>query len=193
MRRLLCCLLAVAGLFGACSGGDDDAGTDGEDASTDDEVAARFCDVYLDYLADSSPANLDAAVDAADDDEVRALAETIDDSASSIDRVLAATADLDELARQRCQPEWTAGAQGAGSTAAAAQAFGDAIGAGDRFGARNVASANAIAALEPWDDSGDVEVTVVDVGEREFGLVVDDGLVQCQVETGVVVTCTTAG
>lgn len=207
MRRILAALLAAACLLGACSddaagdGTGDDAGgaeTDGSD-SVDGATPGvpHFCDAYLDYLADSTAANLTVVEQAADDPRVSEYAEVIE-SEPDITNLLAATLDLDDLARSRCQPEWTAGAQGAGDTGAAAQAFFDAVVAGDRQGAHNVASANAIAVLEPWDPvEADPEVgspSLADVGGESFSLVLGVAdVVQCEVEAGVVVACQQAG
>ncbi len=191
---LVVCL--VVGVLAGCSG-DDSAtptGDDADRASADDgSPPARFCDVYLDYLADSTPANLTAVVAASDDPQVEEYADTIA-ADPDIDALIAATLDLDDLARLDCQPEWTAGAQGAGNTGAAAQAFFDAVVAGDRIGARNIASANAIAVFEPWapvepDDAAGTPA-LADVGGQSFSLALGPASVaQCEVETGVVVAC----
>ena len=196
MRRTLTALLLVALALGGC--GDDDAASDGAggdtiDADGGDAADPRFCDVYLAYLADSTGENLAALERAAGDDRVSEYTAVIE-SPPDIDRLLAATLDLDDLARSRCQSEWTAGAQGAGNTPAAAQAFLDAVVAGDRDGARNVASANAIAVFEPWEPvAADPEVgspAVTDVGGQSFSLVLGaTSVAQCEVETGVVVAC----
>jgi len=206
VRRILAALLAATCLLGACS--DDDAGdgtagaaggaeTDGSDSVGATPGTPHFCDAYLDYLADSTAANLTVVEQAADDPQVSEYAEVIM-SEPDITDLLAATLDLDDLARSRCQPEWTAGAQGAGDTGAAAQAFFDAVVAGDRQGAHNVASANAIAALEPWEPvEADPEVgspSLADVGGESFSLVLGVAdVVQCEVEAGVVVACQQAG
>ena len=191
-------------VFGACS--DDDAAddtapttpttaaVDGDAGGDPDEDGApRFCDVFLTWLGDSSPEHLDAVVAASDDATVADLATVIAEDPNTA-RVLGATEDLDALARTQCQPEWTAGAQGAGSTAAAAQAFFDALVAGDRIGARNVASANAIAAFEPWApidvDAATGTPALGEVTETGFTLALDaETLARCDVEIGVVVTC----
>lgn len=196
MKRALCALVVVAALVvGACSDDDGDGAPDdtAEDGSDRDPAAPRFCDVYLEYLGDSSAENLTAVDEAAADDEVAELARIIGSDAE-IGRVLSAVEDLDGIARTRCQVEWTAGAQGAGSTAAAASAFFDALVAGDPIGARNVASANAIAVFEPWAPvEPDPEVgspAVGEVGEQSFSLVLGStSIAVCQVETGVVVAC----
>ena len=199
MRRSLR-LLVVAFLLSAapaCSdGGGGGSSADpqpAEDRTERDDAGPRFCDVYLEYLADSTPQNLQRVDEAADDPQVAEYASLIASDAD-LDTVLAATLDLDELARGRCQPEWTAGAQGAGSTAAAAQAFLDALVAGDPSGALNVASSNAIAVFEPWEPlTPDPEAgtpTIADVGGQSFSLVLGPASVaQCEVETGVVVAC----
>lgn len=202
MRRILSALLVAVSVLGACSDDDtDDASGTTEPAPDGSDTAApgtpHFCDAYLDYLADSTAANLTVVEEAADDPQVGEYAEVIR-SEPSIDRLLAATLDLDDLARSRCQPEWTAGAQGAGDTGAAAQAFFDAVVAGDRMGAHNVASANAIAVLEPWEPvEADPEVgspALADVGGQSFSLVLGVAdVVQCEVEAGVVVACQRAG
>ena len=202
MRRILTIVAAVA-LFVAGCGDDDNPSADvagpSEESTSEASGAGgpRFCDAYLDYLADSTPENLRAVEEAADDPQVREYAETIR-SSPGVTALLAATLDLDDLARSRCQPEWTAGAQGAGDTAAAAQAFFDALVAGDRAGARNVASANAIATFVPWEPlEPDPEVgapALVDVGGQSFSIVLGAAsLVQCEVETGVVVACQMTG
>ena len=177
-----------------CSG--DDGGSAAATSSSTggtESGGRRFCDVYLDYLADSSPANLRAVDQAADDPQVSEYASVIE-SEPQIDELLAATLDLDDLARSRCQSEWTAGAQGAGNTGAAAQALLDALVAGDRAGARNVASANAIAVFEPWEpltpdpDSG--TPALGEVGGQTFSIVLGPARVaECEVETGVIVSC----
>lgn len=201
VRTLIVAVAAALSFLGACSSDDDDAAP-GDETTEETAVGApsgsmppRFCDVYLDYLAESTPENLAAVVAATDDDQVAAYAEVIGSDAG-ITEVLAATLDLDELARLECQPEWTGGVQGAGSTEAAAQAFYDAVVAGDRVGAANVASANAIAVFEPWRPvpaAGDTPA-LVEVGELTFTIVLDaDSLAHCQVEVGVVVSCQVEG
>lgn len=199
MRRLVPVLVVVLSLLAACSGDDRDAADgpgDRDAADSGDEPGApdaRFCDAYLGYLSDSTDENLETVVASSDDPQVAEYAEVIT-SAVAIDRLLAATLDLDDLARERCQPEWTAGAQGAGNTAAAAQAFFDALIAGDELGARNVASANAIAVFEPWEpiepDPSIGSPALADVGGQSFSVVLGPAVVaQCEVETGVVVAC----
>lgn len=203
IRLLTVVVAALLSIVGACSSDDDDDADPVEDETTEDtavgapsgSIPPRFCDVYLDYLAESTPENLAAVVAATDDDQVAAYAEVIGSDAG-ITEVLAATLDLDELARLDCQPEWTGGVQGAGSTEAAAQAFYDAVVAGDRVGAANVASANAIAVFEPWQPvpaAGETPA-LVEVGELTFTIVLDDAsLAHCQVEVGVVVSCQVEG
>jgi hypothetical protein len=195
VRRPLSLLLAVTVVLAGCSDDDADAAPAAGTADVVDGAAAdpRFCDVYLDYLAESTPENLGAVEEAADDPLVAEYADVIGSDAD-FDVVLAATLDLDDLARERCQPEWTAGAQGAGETPAAAQAFFDAVVAGDRTGARNVASANAIAVFDPWEpiepDEQAGTPALADVGGQSFSLVLGPATVaQCEVETGVVVAC----
>lgn len=192
MRRhllALVCALAVAGV--SCSGGDDDAAT--TTTAPGSGSAARFCDVYLDYLSESTSANLTAVEDAAGDDQVTQYVEVMESDADIV-AIVAATVDLDDLARARCQSEWTAGAQGAGNTGAAAQAFFDALVAGDPIGARNVASANAIAVFEPWEpvpaDPVAGTPAIGDVDGQSFTVALNPAsLAECQVETGVVVAC----
>lgn len=197
MSRLLPLLLvAVVVVAGAaCSGDDDSDVASPDDASGDDGTSPgpRFCDVYLEYLSDSTDQYLDRVDEAADDEEVSAYIDIMQSDAE-ITAVVAATLDLDDVARSRCQTEWTAGTQGAGNTAAAAQAFFDALVAGDRVGARNVASANAIAIFEPWEplpenpDSG--TPAIGDIDDRAFSIALDPAtLAECQVEVGVVVAC----
>jgi hypothetical protein len=193
-------LLAVVALglaLVACSddeeGGSSADGGRAEPSAERDAPAPRFCDVYLDYLADSTPENLARVDEAADDAQVSEYASLIGSDAN-LETVLAATLDLDELAREQCQPEWTSGAQGAGNTGAAAQAFLDALIAGDPSGALNIASRNAIAVFEPWEPiTPDLEAgtpTIADVGGQSFSLVLGPASVaQCEVETGVVVAC----
>jgi hypothetical protein len=195
LRPLAAAVLLVAAT--ACSDRSGDGSSaeaeSEEDRTEREDPGPRFCDVYLDYLADSTPENLTRVDEAADDTQVSEYASLIASDAD-LDTVLAATLDLDELARGRCQPEWTAGAQGAGSTAAAAQAFLDALVAGDPSGALNVASSNAIAVFEPWEpltpDADAGTPTIADVGGQSFSLVLGPASVaQCEVETGVVVAC----
>ena len=205
MRRMLPLLAVLAVLVGSAAAcGDDTSSADGGDAAGGDEgrderrvPAPRFCDTYLDYLADSTPENLEAVVTAADDDQVAEYAEVIGSDAD-LDRVLAATLDLDDRAREQCQPEWTSGTQGAGDTASAAQAFFDALVAGDRPGAQNVAAQNAIAVFDPWEpvaadpDAG--TPALADVGGQSFSVVLGpETVAQCEVETGVVVACQKTG
>lgn len=206
MRRMLPLLAVVALVVGSAAAcGDDDSSSagNGDAAGGDDErderrvPAPRFCDTYLDYLADSTPENLEAVVTAADDDQVAEYADVIGSDAD-LDRVLGATLDLDDLAREQCQPEWTSGTQGAGDTASAAQAFFDALVAGDRPGAQNVAAQNAIAVFDPWEpvaadpDAG--TPALADVGGQSFSVVLGpETVAQCEVETGVVVACQKTG
>ena len=195
--RLLVLVVLLPTLVAACSDGDD-GGSAGEATGSDGSgeraaPAPRFCDVYLDYLADSTPENLRRVDEAADDAQVSEYV-TLIGSEANLETVLAATLDLDDLAREQCQPEWTAGAQGAGNTPAAAQALLDALVAGDPIGARNVASRNAIAVFEPWEpltpDPAAGTPTIADVGGQSFSLVLGPASVaQCEVETGVVVAC----
>ena len=190
---LMIVLIVLAGFGAAGCSGDDDGGGSTTSSAESDASGPRFCDVYLDYLATSTPENLAAVDDAADDADVTRLVDILD-SSEDLTEVLAATLDLDELARERCQSEWTAGAQGAGNTPSAAQAFLDALVAGDPLGARNVASANAIAVFEPWEprpvDRESGTPTVVDIDDRSFSIALDTAtLAECQVETGVVVAC----
>lgn len=202
MRRIVTLLLAGLALVAlGCSSDDDGAaagdGTEEDAGDGERRDQPRFCDVYLDYLGDSTPANLEAVVDASDDPQVREYADAIGSDAD-LDVVLAATLDLDDLAREQCQPEWIAGAQGAGDTASAAQAFFDAVVAGDPIGARNVASSNAIAVFEPWEPvEADPETgtpALADVGGQSFSVVLGpESAAQCEVETGVVVACQRTG
>lgn len=194
MRNTLLLVVLAAFVLGAGCSDDDDTSEAGSDDSERPAPAVRFCDAYLDYLAEPTPAHLDVVAESAGSEEVEELAEIIRDD-DRTGRVLAADADLEGLARTRCQPEWIAGAQGAGSTPAAAQAFHDAVVAGDRFGARNVASANAIAVFEPWDeieadeDAGTPAFRLLD--DQTFVLVLGpERFAECQVETGVVIACT---
>lgn len=203
MRRLLPLLLVavlvVAGT--ACAGDDegdaaspDDPSADDGDGTTDGTPSGpRLCDAYLEYLSDSTDENLDAVAGAADDEEVSAYVDIMQSDAD-ITAVVAATRDLDEIARSRCQTEWTAGTQGAGNTGAAAQAFLDALVAGDRAGARNVASANAIAIFEPWEprpENAELGTPAIgDIDDRAFSIALDPAtLAECRVEVGVVVAC----
>lgn len=195
MRRSLSALVLVGALVAAsaCSGDDDDEGVSSTTIESDGEAAARFCDVYLDYLSDSTSENLTAVVEASDDPQVDEYVRIMESDADII-AVVAATVDLDDLARSRCQPEWIAGAQGAGNTGAAAQAFFDALVAGDPIGARNVASANAIAVFEPWEPlSADPEAgtpAIGDIDGQSFTIATAPAvLAECQVEAGVVVAC----
>lgn len=194
MRRTATIALLVALVLAGC--GDDDDTAAGNGGSADDDTP-RFCDTYLDYLADSTGPNLRVLDEAADDPEIGQYVEVIE-SDPSVDALLAATLDLDDAARSRCQSEWTASAQGAGNTPAAAQAFLEALVAGDRLGARNVASANAIAVFEPWEPiEADPEIgtpVLADVGGQSFSMVLGESSVaQCEVETGVVVACQRSG
>lgn len=182
----------LLGLGAACS---DDDSADGPVTTVAEQRAAgeRFCDVYLDYLSDSTSQNLTSVEQAASDEQVGEYVRIMESDADIV-AVIAATVDLDDLARSTCQSEWTAGAQGAGNTEAAAQAFFDALVAGDPIGARNVASANAIAVFEPWAPiAADPEAGVPaigDAGGQSFTVALDAStLAECQVETGVVVAC----
>jgi hypothetical protein len=199
MSRLLALVLvALLALGAACSGDDDvddatEASSSSDGGGDADRPDVRFCDAYLGYLGDPSDENLDVVVESADDEEVGAYADIMRSDAD-ITAVVAATLDLEDLARSECQAEWTAGAQGAGNAPAAAQAFLDALLARDPIGARNVASANAIAVFEPWEqlvidpDAG--FPAIGDVDDRAFTIILDAGAIaECQVETGVVVAC----
>ncbi len=198
-RRLVAPLLALSLVVAGC-GDDDDAegaagGTD-EPTEERDERGPRFCDAYLEYLAEPSSEHLAVVVDAGDPD-VDALAAIIAED-DRTGRVLAADDDLRTLARDRCQAEWVGAAQGGGDTSGAAQAFFDALVAGDPIGARNVAAANAIAVFEPWAPiEADVDggtPALVDIGDRSFSMALDAATIaECQVEAGVVLACTVAG
>ena len=161
MRRalVLVCALAVACL--SCSGDDDDAASTTTDPGA--EPAARFCDVYLDYLSESTSANLTAVEEASGDDQVGEYVDVMESEADIV-AIVAATVDLDALV------------------------------AGDPIGARNVASANAIAVFEPWEpiptapDAG--TPAIGDIDGQSFTIALDPAsLAECQVETGVVVAC----
>jgi hypothetical protein len=199
LRSLPPVLLAGALLLGCTGDDDDDAAPTGEEAAEDVRASTpspRFCDVFLDYLAEPSGENLDAVTAAADDPRVDELAGIITED-DRTGRVLAADSDLQAVARERCQAEWIGAAQGGGDTAGAAQALLDALAAGDRLGAANVASANAIAAFEPWEpiepDPVTGTPTLLTVGERTFTMALDaDRIAECQVEAGVVISCTVA-
>lgn len=199
MRRLLCLAVAAGLVLAGCSD-DDDAGPAGEQRTEEGgdtrSAGPRFCDAFLDYLAEPSSEQLDVVAAAADDDAVDELAAIIRDD-DRTGRLLAADDDLQALARDRCQAEWTGAAQGGGDTSGAAQAFLDALVAGDAMGARNVASANAIARFEPWEpvtaDPSAGTPALLTVGERTFTMALDAGrIAECQVEAGVVIACTVA-
>lgn len=199
-RRLaLALLLAVSLVAAGCSDDDGGEAAPGDTAAeTEDrsERGPRFCDAYLEYLAEPTPEHLDTVVEAAGDPEVEELAAIISED-DRTGRVLAADSDLQVIARDRCQAEWVGAAQGGGDTAGAAQAFFDALVAGDPMGARNVASANAIAVFEPWApieaDAAAGTPTLLELGDRSFSLALDPATIaECQVEFGVVIACTVA-
>jgi hypothetical protein len=192
-------LLALVLLTG-CSDDGEDGDAAGEAARTEpderSERGPRFCDAYLGYLAEPTDDNLAAVVQAADDGTVDELAAIVADDPQT-GRVLAADDDLRTIARDRCQAEWVGAAQGGGDTSGAAQAFLDALAAGDPIGARNVAAANAIAVFEPWEpiapDAAAGTPSLIDIGERSFSMALDAGTIaECQVEAGVVLACTVA-
>lgn len=194
---MLVVLVAALPGCGDDGGGGADAGRPGQGSargSTDEaSPGPRFCDAYLDYLGESTPERLATVDRATDDPQVSGYAAVITSDAD-LDRVLAATLDLDDLAREQCQPEWTAGTQGAGDTDSAAQALFDAVVAGDRAGAQNVAATNAIAVFEPWApvvaDEAAGTPALAEVGGQSFTIVLGPAdLAQCEVETGVVVAC----
>lgn len=204
LRSLLTALLAGAVLPGAvllgCS--DDDqaapeaADGDAAQAEAPEDRPARFCDVFLEYLAEPTDENLRAVTATAGDPQVAELAQIIAED-DRTGRVIAADSDLQALARERCQAEWVGAAPGGGDTAGAAQAFLDALVAGDRIGARNVASANAIARFEPWapiaPDTAAGTPALLTVGDRAFTMALDrQRIAECQVEAGVVIACTVA-
>lgn len=200
--RALAVLALAAFVLAGCSDDDDDDSGDGgaaEDASETEERAdrgPRFCDAYLEYLAEPTDLHLQDLTATASDQRVNELAQIISDD-DQTGRVLAADADLRTIARERCQAEWVGAAQGGGDTAGAAQAFLDALTAGDPIGARNVASANAIAVFEPWApiaaDEAAGTPALLEVDERGFSLALDAGTIaECQVEAGVVIACTVA-
>ena len=192
-------MLTGAVLAGACSGddsGDDEAAEETTETEERSERGPRFCDAYLDYLAEPSGEHLATVVDAADDPAVEELGAIIGED-DQTGRVLAADADLQTIARDQCQAEWVGAAQGGGDTSGAAQAFLDALVAGDPIGARNVASANAIAIFEPWTPiEGDAAAgtpSLLEIGDRSFSLALDAATIaECQVEAGVVIACTVA-
>lgn len=199
VRRLLCLAVAAGLVLAGCNDDDDGSAAEqsSEDADRDERSSGpRFCDAFLDYLAEPSSEHLDVVSEAADDPRVDELAAIIRDD-DRTGRVLAADDDLQALARDRCQPEWIGAAQGGGDTSGAAQAFLDALVAGDPLGARNVASSNAIARFEPWEplaaDPTAGTPALLTVGERTFTMALDAGrIAECQVEAGVVIACTVA-
>jgi hypothetical protein len=199
LTRALAVLVLAGAVLAGCS--DDDSGDrDAAEGTTEPAERAdrgpRFCDAYLEYLAEPSGEHLATVVEAADDPQVDELgAIIVEDDRTG--RVLAADADLRTIARDRCQAEWVGAAQGGGDTAGAAQAFLDALTAGDPIGARNVASANAIAVFEPWDpiaaDEAAGTPSLLELDERAFSLALDAATIaECQVEAGVVIACTVA-
>lgn len=188
----------VAVLLAGCSGDDDpgDAASDESGSEERTERGPRFCDAYLGYLAEPTDEHLATVAEAAGDPEVEGLAAIVADDPQT-GRVLAADEDLRTIARDRCQAEWVGAAQGGGDTSGAAQAFLDALVAGDPIGARNVAAANAIAVFEPWEpiapDAAAGTPALLEIGDRSFSLALDAGTIaQCQVEAGVVLACTVA-
>lgn len=199
LTRVLAVLALAGAVLAGCSD-DDDGGDDAAEGATETEARAdrgpRFCDAYLDYLAEPSGEHLATVVEAADDPQVAELgAIIVEDDRTG--RLLAADEDLRTIARDRCQAEWVGAAQGGGDTAGAAQAFLDALTAGDPIGARNVASANAIAVFEPWDpiaaDGAAGTPSILEIDDRGFSLALDAATIaECQVETGVVLACTVA-
>lgn len=200
-RRLALALLLIGSLVVAACSDDDGADEAAPDDATEQaeertDRGPRFCDAYLEYLAEPSSDHLTTVVEAADDPEVDQLA-TILGEDDRTGRVLAADSDLQAIARDRCQAEWVGAAQGGGDTAGAAQAFFDALVAGDPVGARNVASANAIAVFEPWApieaDAAAGTPTLLDTDDRSFSMALDPATIaECQVEFGVVIACTVA-
>lgn len=197
---LLAAALAAVALAAACSGDDAEPVAEGDVTEGDEEGAAtteaplRFCDVYLDYLAEPTDELLEQIAEAADDPEVDELTRIIAED-DRTGRVLAADDDLERVARDRCQAEWVGAAQGGGDTPGAAQAFYDALVAGDPIGARNVASANAIARFEPWSPiEADPEAgtpTLLTIDDRSFTMALAPATIaECQVEAGVVIACT---
>jgi hypothetical protein len=197
--RLLATLVLTGALLAAgCSDDDGDEASTEEAAETDErtERGPRFCDAYLDYLAEPNDEHLATVVEAADDPEVEELATIIGED-DRTGRVLAADSDLQTIARDQCQAEWVGAAQGGGDTSGAAQAFLDAVVAGDPIGARNVAAANAIAVFEPWApieaDAAAGTPSLLEIDDRSFSMALDAGtIVECQVEAGVVLACTVA-
>lgn len=198
LRRLAALALAAVVVTG-CSDGDggDEAATEQErDAEERTERRRRFCDAYLDYLAEPSSEHLATVAEAADDSQVAELVSIIGED-DRTGRVLAADEDLRTVARDRCQAEWVGTAQGGGDTSGAAQAFLDALVAGDPIGARNLAAANAIAVFEPWEpiaaDPAAGTPSLLEVGDRSFSLALDAATIaECQVEAAVVLACTVA-
>lgn len=191
-------LVAAIAIPGCGDGGGGDEATDStqQEAQERSDRGPRFCDAYLEYLAEPSGEHLATVVAAAVDPEVEELAAIIGED-DRTGRVLAADDDLRALARDRCHAEWVGAAQGGGDTAGAAQAFLDALVAGDAIGARNVASANAIAVFEPWApvaaDPASGTPAILDIGDRSFSLALDPGTIaECQTEAGVVIACTVA-
>lgn len=191
-------MLTGALLAAGCSDDDgDEAATEGTTETEErSERGPRFCDAYLDYLAEPSGQHLATVVEAAEDPEVDELA-TIITRDDRTGRVLAADSDLQSIARDECQAEWVGAAQGGGDTAGAAQAFLDAVVAGDLIGARNVASANAIAVFEPGTpieaDPAAGTPSLLEIGDRSFSMALDAATIaECQVEAGVVIACTVA-
>ncbi|MFP5578617.1 MAG: hypothetical protein ACLGIZ_10325 [Acidimicrobiia bacterium] len=193
--RLATPVLALV-LLAGCSDDDDTAGEARTEADERSERGPRFCDAYLDYLAEPTDDHLATVVEAAGDPEVEDLAAIVTDDPQT-GRVLAADEDLRTIARDRCQAEWVGAAQGGGDTSGVAQAFLDALSAGDPIGARNVAAANAIAVFEPWEpivpDAAAGTPSLIDIGDRSFSMALDAGTIaECQVEAGVVLACTVA-
>lgn len=198
-RRVAALVLAAA--LGAAGCSDDEEPTAAPDDAAEEteertERGPRFCDAYLEYLAEPSAEHLATVVASAEDPDVEELGVIIGED-DRTGRVLAADEDLRSIARDRCQAEWVGAAQGGGDTSGAAQAFFDALVAGDPIGARNVAAANAIAVFEPWApieaDAAAGTPSLLEIDEQSFSMALTaDTIAECQVETGVVLACTVA-
>jgi hypothetical protein len=176
---LVASALLAGGLLAAC---DDAADGDGSAREASATTEPRWCDAYLQHLAEPDAESLAAVRATADDPRAGEATE----------------AELDALARERCQAEWMGAAMGGGDTAGAAQAFFDALVAGDAFGAGNVAAANAIARFEPWEplpaDPAAGTPALRDIGARSFTVALDpERTAVCAVESGVVLSCTIEG
>lgn len=147
-------LLVGALLFAGCGDDDDSAAT----TTGVPGVGDPLCPAYVEHLAavaaapaevDASLADVDRALGEVPAEVERAVA-ILREPTSTVEDAQRSATVLDSHATDRCAGEWAAGVEGASTIDDAAQRFFEALVAGDRRAAAEVATPNVVARFEPW-------------------------------------------